>query len=359
MLKPQSMLHNDRGIALLITLAIITVLVAAALEYNRRARFAVVATAAARDHLRLTQMAASGVQAGMALLIKDRSESNTDSLAEEWADPAKIDELLQAMPFGEGRLKVAITDELGRIQVNALVALPDSHKFNATQRLLWERFLRAFSDEEASGEDNEPTAIINSIKDWLDSGDDEAISGLSGAESNYYEDLEPPYACRNGPIQDLNELLMVKGITPRLFFGTDEKPGIARFLTVFGMAPRGADILTFPGRININTAELPVLAALLPPGNEDLARAIYDFRSQALEDKAPHDFSNPTWYKQIPGFGGIQLDPGLITTASDVFRIVARASVNQSQLTATVVVGREKDSQTGRWTCRVLSWQVG
>ena len=35
---------NNRGIALLITISVTTILVAAALEYNRRARFQVVST---------------------------------------------------------------------------------------------------------------------------------------------------------------------------------------------------------------------------------------------------------------------------------------------------------------------------
>ncbi len=48
--------------------------------------------------------------------------------------------------------------------------------------------------------------IINSLKDWLDSGDDDAITGLSGAESDYYEGLEPPYSCKNGPMDNLGEV---------------------------------------------------------------------------------------------------------------------------------------------------------
>jgi len=75
--------RNKRGIALLITISVTTILVAAALEYNRRARFAVISTAAARDRLTLSYMASSGVQIAMALLIKDKLESNFDSLAED------------------------------------------------------------------------------------------------------------------------------------------------------------------------------------------------------------------------------------------------------------------------------------
>ena len=129
-------IRNDRGIALLLVISVTTILIATALEYNRRARFAVISAAAARDRLTLSYMAASGVQAAMALLAKDRAESNIDSLQEDWANPDKISELLSEIPFDDGTLSVTISDEMGRIQVNALVVFPDGRNFNDSQRQL-------------------------------------------------------------------------------------------------------------------------------------------------------------------------------------------------------------------------------
>ncbi len=51
MLRMIKILTNNRGIALLITISVTTILVAAALEYNRRARFEVISTASVRDRL--------------------------------------------------------------------------------------------------------------------------------------------------------------------------------------------------------------------------------------------------------------------------------------------------------------------
>ena len=87
----KKLLANNRGIALLITISITTILVAAALEYNRRARYEVLSTAAVRDRLTLSYMASSGIHTAMALLIKDKGESNFESLQEDWANPEKID----------------------------------------------------------------------------------------------------------------------------------------------------------------------------------------------------------------------------------------------------------------------------
>jgi len=358
MSKALKIFEDNRGIALLITISVTTILVAAVLEYNRRARFAIISTAAVRDHLTMSNMANAGVYAAMALLVKDRSESDLDSLQEDWANPEKIDEILQEITFEKGKLSVTITDELSKIQINALVSFPDSRRLNQSQAMLWDHYLRYIGSEEQLQEDSEPVAIVNSVKDWLDSGDDDATTGLSGAESNYYEDLDPPYASRNGPIPDLNELLLIKGITPELYYGQGETPGLSQYMTVYGMTVGAGTSFNWPGRININTAALPVLAALLGIENEEMAQSLYDFRQEIMAGKDVNDISNTKWYKEIPGFGDIAMDPKLITVSSDVFRIESEAAVNNIKSSVTAVIQRVQTPQSGKWTCKILSWQT-
>ncbi|MFN5624697.1 MAG: general secretion pathway protein GspK [Planctomyces sp.] len=60
--------------------------------------------------------------------------------------------------------------------------------------------------------------ICNAILDWIDS-DEEARAG--GAESSTYEALAVPYSARNAPMQSIDELLQVQGVTPQLFYGED------------------------------------------------------------------------------------------------------------------------------------------
>ncbi len=359
MSKLVKMIGNDRGIALLLVISVTTILIAVALEYNRRARFAVLSTAAARDRLTLSYMASAGIHAAMALLAKDRAESNIDSLQEDWANPDKIKQLLEEIPFDDGELSVVISDEMGRIQINALVTFPESRNFNESQRMLLERYLNYFQNaDEQTAEDSQPPAIINSLKDWLDSGDDDAITGLSGAESSYYQDLSPPYASRNGPIPDINDLLLVKGITAELFYGSAEQPGIAEFLTVYGMQPGSGTSFVFPGKININTAELPVLVAMLPSENADLAQAFLELRQETATEQGAPDLSDPMWYKNIAGISGMRLDSNLFTMASDFFRIKSEAKVNNSVFVATAVVHRQQHAETGKWTCKIISYQT-
>ena len=60
--------------------------------------------------------------------------------------------------------------------------------------------------------------ICNAIMDWIDS-DEEMRTG--GAESITYESRTVPYSARNGPLESIDELLQIQGVTPALFYGED------------------------------------------------------------------------------------------------------------------------------------------
>ncbi len=60
--------------------------------------------------------------------------------------------------------------------------------------------------------------IADAILDWLDPDD---TPRDNGAEADYYAALNPPYAPKNGPIDTIEELLLVRGVTPELLFGAD------------------------------------------------------------------------------------------------------------------------------------------
>jgi len=279
-----------------------------------------------------------------------------DSIQEDWANPDKIREALQDIPFEQGQLSVQISDELGKIQINALVTGAGS-QFNEAQRGLWERFLDGIIHRYDALGETDAVGIINSLKDWLDTGDDDAVTGLSGAESEYYESLEPGYATRNGPMPHAAELLRVKGITPDLFRGTEAVPGLEANVTVYGLSGAGAASgALYSGKININPATLPVISALLPAGHEDLAQELVDYRQEMTDDQYVNDLSNPDWVKAVPGLGDLQIPADLVTTVSDIYRISATARLHDMKMSTSAVVERRQSGKTGKWRCRVLSW---
>lgn len=67
------------------------------------------------------------------------------------------------------------------------------------------------------GVDN-PSIPIDSLLDWLDSDDEQRENG---AEAEYYAQLDPPYQPKNGALDTVEELLLVRGITAALLWGED------------------------------------------------------------------------------------------------------------------------------------------
>ncbi len=350
---------TNRGVVLVITLTMVVLLVAMVFEVNRRVRLGVDAAQLFRDRIQLSYMASSGINVARALLIKDKRNSEVDSIQEEWANSSALQTIVDQFSFPQGgRVTVTITDVLGKIQVNALVDYPNGSAFNETQKVLWYQLLQAVRLRREGENDIKPLAIIHSVKDWLDYGDDEAITGLEGAESDYYQGLIPPYSCRNGPIIDISELVLVKGIDPDIFQAAETSYGISDFLTSFGMTEaQGPGDYTYPGRININTASLFVLSALLPLEDMSCGADLHAYREEMSDGNYVHDLSDENWYKRVPGCEEVRIPADLITTRSDFFEISVTAEFNDTQLTRKVVVHRETEKESGQWRCRIIMTQ--
>jgi general secretion pathway protein K len=60
-----------------------------------------------------------------------------------------------------------------------------------------------------------------------------------------------PYRAHNANLESVTELLQIKGITPAIYNGSNDRPGLAELVTVRG-----------GGQVNINTAGPHVLEAL-------------------------------------------------------------------------------------------------
>lgn len=353
-----TLLNEERGTALLVTLAIITVILAVSLEINRQARAAIGVTEARITRTKLTHMATAGVQAAMALLVKDRNDTDTDHLLEPWADQAQVAAFMETLTFEAGSVAVSISDELSRIQVNALVQHPERRDFDDRQEIIWDQLIRGAVSQTDTFQDLDPAAIINTAKDWLDRGDDDATTGISGAESDYYQGLEPAYASANGPFNHIAELALLKDFPAGLLHGSSEIPGLQAYLTIHGAVDSGNGSYDFPGRINLNTAPAPVIAALLPWEDLDKAPAIVDFREVLIETDNREAFADPRWYQQAPGCSDVEIDPELVMVASDLFRIESTAVLNDARLTIVVIVQREKQTKTGRWISKTLQWET-
>ena len=179
---------------------------------------------------------------------------------------------------GESRYAVryGMTDESAKLNLNALM------KLDPTGTVLYNALIKL---------PNMTEDVADAIVDWVDSDD---ASRSSGAESSYYAGMPTPYRAKNGPLNSIDELLLVRGVTPQLLFGNDRNRngvldageddgselnrGWSEFLTCYGREVNiDSEGLT---RIDLNTADLATLSAQLTPVvGQDLSDYIVYVRS--------------------------------------------------------------------------------
>ncbi|MEK7793304.1 MAG: general secretion pathway protein GspK, partial [Candidatus Hydrogenedentota bacterium] len=167
-----------------------------------------------------------------------------DSLDDAWAQGVAV------TPVNDATMQCAIQDEFGKINLNRLLILTGNGQLEVYTPI--EDRLRALLEYRELDEETVDT-IVDSLIDWMDSGDDGAHEP-NGSETDYYQSLDPPYAAKDGPMDSIEELLLIPGITPEVYYGNPDKEQLPLpdLLTVHGHPE---------GKINVNTAPIPVLEA--------------------------------------------------------------------------------------------------
>ena len=327
-------LAGQRGMALLLTVLLLAVLVSLTLYLHRRTAADSVAATVFRDDMRLGVVADSTVRLGLAMLAVEGVTDRVDTLVDPWAT---VDQGQLAALFAEDEVKLDIVDLSGRLQLNSLVATaPGDGNLSrgetaARQRQARDVLLRLLSSGRfAIAGEGEARRMVDAMVDWLDADDREE---QLGAESSYYQALQRPYACRNGPLTDLDELLLVRGMSRKLLYGTATSEALANYLTVYGD----------DGRLNINTAPRLLVGCLARDLDESLLSRFDDFRQ---DPRHRAQLAEPRWYKNIGGWpGDIVLYDDLLKTASDHFLVTATARHRVSMREVAVVAQRREGGE--------------
>ena len=109
----------------------------------------------------------------------------------------------------DGR-RYGLFDESAKLNLNVLPLIDEYPPGGGGRQLL---LSLPFMDQLPNAEE-----IADAILDWLDEDDEPREFG---AESDYYASLPTPYRCKNGPMDSVDELLLIRGITPQMLFGDD------------------------------------------------------------------------------------------------------------------------------------------
>jgi len=258
-LQIRTLKESQQGIALLIVLWVMVILMVSVFSFSLMTRAEIYGTLAFKEAMEKKFLAEAGVERGIMEIIY-RSVNLNQTLVLVGKEVWKVDGTVYTTETGEGGYVVRLTDEAGKISLNTLT---DQNGIILKNLLI----NQGTSPENAD-------IIVDSILDWKDADD---LHRLNGAESDYYMSLPNPYKARNADFETLEELILVKGITPEILYGTEKMKGIIRYLTLYSKT----------GTININAAPKEVLAAI-PGMNADIADQIIEFRASAdingLED---------------------------------------------------------------------------
>jgi len=310
---------DERGIALLLTLLVLTLLVALILEFDVEARREYRDAAAFRDNFKATVLARAAVQAARGVLqqdfIKDKQTGEFfDAPTDIWAFP------ISNYAIGDGVLSAQIEDERGKFNLNDLAAGGDP----IARKTKVLRFKRLFELVQVNPD------LVDAIVDWVDQDE---VPEASGAEGPYYQTLRPSYRAANAPLQTLLELRLIKGVTPEII----EK--LSKLVTVY---PQEGE-----SKVNLNTADPLVIQALDLRVTQSMAADIIQARP----------FKTIVELDRVSSFADIgkelrQLN--LYDIKSDLFLARMVVSVNEVTRNGTVVL--QRNASTG--TSSVLYYRV-
>ena len=319
---------DQRGMALLIVVSVISVLSIVVIRFNKTTQSSMERGFYYQDDVVLVSMVQSGMDIGGMILDTDGRQNSVDSLVESWAD---LESKQLGSLFDQGTLRVRVVDLSGRFPINRLVENPSGSKDPGTAesegsaelyRLVLQRLL--INGDFGIESEVEAMEIVDSLTDWLDGDDD--ISPY-GAENSYYLTMDTPYIARNGPVEFIDELLQVKGITPEILYGSGEKKGLSEYINIYG-----AD------RININTAPNLLFQSLAAGVSVEDVVIVDEFRRN---ENSALLLSTADWYRSVIGWpGDVILEDALIATTSNRFKIYAEAQYRTSKMSMSADVLR-------------------
>ena len=325
----------ERGIALIIVMIVIVVLavLAGGFAYSMK-----VETRLARNTSfdpDLENLGRSGVEHARWVLAEQLRDPDPKQRAytgrqQKWAGgPANTNEPL---------VYVERTVELEPGKIFSWDAFDMESKFNLSN-IRDERFSPVLQRAlEMIGADGvQATDIVEAYLDWVDPDDNKRTQG---AETDFYLNLNPsaPYVAKNGLMDDVSELLLIRGMTPEIYFGAKRMGTMPRFGAIkksapLGQAPSptgGVDVglmdlfTTISGAgmaVNVHTASAEVLQ-LIPGMDAALAQSI-------IETREIEPFLRPGELINVPGMTPELLNvlQRYLVLNSSIFQVIVEARI--------------------------------
>lgn len=299
-----------RGVALVIVLLLLSMTVLIAAEIMERLEQDRTRT---ENALLMEQGYAyllSAEALGMRALAADREDDRQRAEAIDACSESDWAVSIGPMLWDNGIFAVSIQDLQGRFNLNNLVATKDGER--TLDRLQVERLKRLLRLVLPDANTADPLA--EEAADWIDSNT--LVDGLGGAEDTEYES----YRTGNTPFGDVSELRALRSATAAMWRETDDKPLFSRYITAL---PEGT-------RLNVNTAPLEVLQAVVPGISTEMAATIDAARQQK-------PFTQVDEVLALPGLSALtdtakqELKAALVVN-SEYFQVSAQVTVDDRNM---------------------------
>lgn len=335
---------KQKGFALIIVMLVVVSLGILAIGFAYSVKVETELARNASVESELEWMGRSGIELARYILALETAGPTT--LTQVWAGMPAFEGPLAGLPnpypLGRGELRWTIEDEGRKMNINELLRNRDNPQ--ASGRLLLTEALSNIGLEATDVD-----SVVDSIIDWWDPGENEE---LGGAENGYYTSLDPPYFAKDGQIDDLSELLLVRGVTPELYYGGGgARPG--------GIFSRGSldapsegyavglkDLFTtMAPRLNLNTAPASTLMLIHPLLDEEMAGEIISMRT---EEPFP---SVAAVLPALPPPLAAVIQPYLqmyCAVDSEVFQVTIEARIGSRHRTYVAMLQRPINSQAVR-----------
>ncbi len=341
----------DRGAALLIVLWLVVILSVIAMHLAQMMHYEARAAGYYRDELQARALAEAGLARFMAELKLDTNRF--DAYSEAWyretvtapeqgafadsggffLEPLEVEQL-DTRGAVAGTYTLRVSDETGKFSIAGSLSAGEKGKV----------LVDIIS---AAGAENSQE-ISDSILDWIDGNDLHRLNGAEGED--YYLRLPSPYECKNAALDTVDELLLVRGVTPELMRESGDLPGLRDLLTVYTR-----------GEINVNTVSRELLEVLLGPGSEHLAGAVIDRRAgldgiDGTADDEPYERTGDVW--RTPGLSEARTSQPMLrqlSVRSTFLSVEATGAVRQGRTARRI---RVVIAKTGK-DPRIVYWREG
>ena len=204
--------RGRKAFVLLTVLVVIAFLALAAYRYNDLMRSEYLASHGAQRSAESRALAESGLNYSMAVLFAGQGQLAVNTSQSLEVDPANSSPLKGSFQI------IQVEEESAKLNLNSLLDLDSS---GDTLRQVLEKVQSTIPEMTDD--------VIAAIIDWMDEDDD---LEEQGAETEYYMALDPPYRAKNAPVDSIEELLLVRGVTPALLNGSGTSPGLKSLFTV-------------------------------------------------------------------------------------------------------------------------------